>query len=333
MLFATRRLRNGTLILTSMAVVLAGFVPRPLAGQDVSLPSIELPPMPTPNLPLKTAGGTQVWTDHRNVHQWRLQQNALTGHWRVLDPDDIRRAWGDQEACLAALDEATSALETPPAEHVVVLMHGLMRSKHSMRHIAKRIQAMEHEPEVVAYSYASTRFGIAEHAAALRETIEHLPGQPRMSFVGHSMGNIVVRHAIHDWQTEGDRRGVLPRLESIVMLGPPNQGAAIARRLSAVGLFEFVTGAGGMELGPFWNALKDRLAEPPCPFAIIAGEVPTWVPKNPLVDGASDLVVSVEEARLPGATEFHTVKHPHSFLMDQEDVQELTLKFLAAQRP
>ncbi|MGN6547535.1 MAG: hypothetical protein ACTHK7_20955, partial [Aureliella sp.] len=36
------------------------------------------------NVPLPTLGGQQFWTDHRWNDGWRLQQNALTGHWRVL---------------------------------------------------------------------------------------------------------------------------------------------------------------------------------------------------------------------------------------------------------
>ncbi|WP_238388723.1 esterase/lipase family protein [Roseimaritima ulvae] len=290
--------------------------------------------MPMPNVPFPTMGGTQIWTDHRNVAGWRLQHNAVTGHWRLLDPRDIRRAWGERQPCELKLLEATQDLDPAAApRHVVILLHGLMRSKHSMRGLARRIEACPNPPQVIAFSYASTRFGIAEHAAALRELVEGLPGDPKLQFVGHSMGNIVVRHALADWQANGDSREVLPRVENVVMLGPPNQGAAIARRLSKLGLFEVVTGPGGMQLGPDWQQLVQGLATPPCPFAIIAGDMPALEPYNPLVDGSSDFVVSIEEARLEGASEFHTVPHLHSFLMDQDDVQTLTLRFMGLAEP
>ncbi|WP_237607693.1 esterase/lipase family protein [Roseimaritima sediminicola] len=302
---------------------------QPPGPQNVTNAAEEGFSMPIPNVPLPTLGGTQVWTDHRNVAGWRLQQHALTGHWRLLDDRDIRRAWGDREACENKLREATADIDQhAAADHVVILLHGLMRSKHSMRGLGRRIGQCADAPEVIAFSYASTRAGIPDHAAALRELVEGLPGEPRISFVGHSMGNIVVRHAIADWQAAGDPKGVLPRLDCMVMLGPPNQGAAIARKLSKLGLFGVVTGEGGMQLGPHWQRLCDGLATPPCPFAIIAGDMPGLEPYNPLVDGSSDLVVSVEEARLDGAAEFHTVPHLHSFLMDQHDVQDLTLRFL-----
>ncbi len=99
------------------------------------------------------------------------------------------------------------------------------------------------------------------------------PPETQFSFVGHSMGNIVVRHLISDLQRDGDPHGVLDRCRSMVMLGPPNQGAAIARRLAPTGLYGILTGKGGLELGPDWEDFVQNLATPSFPFAIIAGDV------------------------------------------------------------
>jgi hypothetical protein len=87
-----------------------------------------------------------------------------------------------------------------------------------------------------------------------------------------------------------------------------------------------------MELGPDWQQLFQHLATPPCPFAIVAGNLPSAIPSNPLVDGESDFIVSLEEARLPGATAFHEVPYMHSFLMDQPQVQQLVFEFLTQDR-
>src|SRR4051812_7875773 len=35
-----------------------------------------------PNLPVRTAGGLQVWGDRRWDGGWRIQENVLTGHCR-----------------------------------------------------------------------------------------------------------------------------------------------------------------------------------------------------------------------------------------------------------
>ncbi|EMI16243.1 lipase [Rhodopirellula maiorica SM1] len=279
----------------------------------------------------KTAGGTQVWTDHAWVDGNRIQQNALTGHWRLLDPNNNRITWGTRQQCETRLAAQTQASPAPHCERVVILLHGLMRTHHSMMQLEKDLKASD-DAEIIRFSYASTRCSIGDHAAALRELLERLPEDTKISFVGHSMGNIVTRHLIGDLQRDGDPKNLLPRCESMVMLGPPNQGAAIARRINAAGIFDVITGKGCRELGSEWQAFADRLATPPFPFAIVAGDVSTTPIQNPLVDGASDFVVSIEEAQLEGAEEFHTVPALHSFLMNNEQARELTIDFLISHR-
>ena len=45
-----------------------------------------------PNLPIKTAGGKVFWDTFDRRNGWKLQQNRLTGHFRILDPEDVRQA-------------------------------------------------------------------------------------------------------------------------------------------------------------------------------------------------------------------------------------------------
>jgi len=142
------------------------------------------------------------------------------------------------------------------------------------------------------------------------------------------MGNIVVRHLIGDLQRHGDPQSVLDRSRAMVMIGPPNQGAAIARRLSSLGIFGVVTGPGGLELGSEWDALEARLAVPPFPFAIIAGDRSESPLQNPLVEPQGDFIVSVNEAKLDGAEQFMTVEGLHSFLMRDKKVIRFTTEFL-----
>ncbi len=60
-----------------------------------------------PNIPLKTMGGHVFWRELANVNGWRLQKNMVWGTCRIIDPDNIRRAWGGEEAMLKALKELT----------------------------------------------------------------------------------------------------------------------------------------------------------------------------------------------------------------------------------
>ena len=293
------------------------------------------------NLSLPTLGGKQFWTDYRWWHGWRVQYNSTLDHWRLLDPKSVRRAWGGRQAMIDELDKVASTNPSVPApDEVVLLLHGLMRSVGSMEPIHRelaRVDAVskkEHSDSArfrtsVGFSYASTREPIFKHSAALRELVENLPGSPRISAVGHSMGNIVFRHAIGEWQRNGDPKKVLARLNRVVMLGPPNQGSKFAAKLSRLGIFETITGNSGMQLGPSWDTFRDGLGTPPCPFAIVAGDISKIPIQNPLLNGPSDGVVTVEEAALEGMTELVAVPVIHSFLMSDPAVVKGTVAFLS----
>ncbi|MGI0480381.1 hypothetical protein ACN4EE_06285 [Geminocystis sp. CENA526] len=51
-----------------------------------------------PNIPTATMGGTVFWRNIANVKGWRLQQNIIFGNCRILDPNNVRRAWGGETA-------------------------------------------------------------------------------------------------------------------------------------------------------------------------------------------------------------------------------------------
>ncbi len=293
------------------------------------------------NLPLPTLGGKQFWTDYRWWQGWRIQYNSTLNHWRLLDPNSVRRAWGGRQAMLDELSQvaASSLAETNPTE-VVLLLHGLMRTASSMDPIETELSRVDRDlmilhPDVakkrtpISFSYASTRDPISVHSAAFREMVENLPGQPKISMVGHSLGNIVFRQAIGEWQRNGDPKKVLPRMHRVVMLGPPNQGSSFAAKLSRLGLFETITGNSGMQLGPSWDQFRNGLGTPPCPFAIVAGDISKGPIQNPLLSGPSDGVVTLEEAALDGMAEIAAVPVVHSFLMSNSSVVRATVAFLS----
>jgi pimeloyl-ACP methyl ester carboxylesterase len=244
-----------------------------------------------------------------------------------------------EEAKQKNLDEAAKKTSdaqnspSPPQDDVVILLHGLMRTSSSMRPIEIKLNekysaTAKPLPQIIRFSYASTRAPITSHAEALRELVDNLPGKPRIRIAGHSLGNIVTRLAIAQWSTQGDPHGVLSRIERVVMLGPPNQGSSFAKRLSQLGLFETITGKSGMQLGPQWDGFQENLGIPPCPFAILAGDLSGSSIQNPLLDGPNDAVVTVDEAKLEGMSEFKTYPVLHSFLMQDPKCVEDAVDFL-----
>ncbi|AMV34906.1 Alpha/beta hydrolase family protein [Pirellula sp. SH-Sr6A] len=289
------------------------------------------------NIPLPTLGGKQFWTDFRWWNGWKVQYNSTLHHWRLLDPKGIRRAWGGKQAMLDELQatkQTASNANTP--EVVVLLAHGLFRTHGSMVPIAEELRRYEaahpelptQKRECVSMTYASTRNSIAHHATAMRELLENLEGEPKIWFVGHSLGNIVFRYMIGDLQRSGDPKGLLPRIERAVMLGPPNNGSALAKSLTGFGVFETLAGSSGVHLGAAWEKLQSELGTPPCPFAIVIGDISQSRLQNPFLEGASDGIVTVSEATLETASEIRTFPVIHSFLMSDENITRATVSFL-----
>jgi hypothetical protein len=56
------------------------------------------------NIDAKTLGGKAFWDDLCESSGWRLQQNKLTGHCRIIDPRNVRRAWGAEKELIKAIN-------------------------------------------------------------------------------------------------------------------------------------------------------------------------------------------------------------------------------------
>ncbi|QSR34171.1 hypothetical protein CFI10_04075 [Marinobacterium iners] len=54
-----------------------------------------------PNVKTPTMGGEFWWNDLASCDGWRVQRNSVTGHCRILDPNNVRQAWGGQAQIMA----------------------------------------------------------------------------------------------------------------------------------------------------------------------------------------------------------------------------------------
>ena len=45
-----------------------------------------------PNIPFPTMGGKIFWNEIANYKGWRIQENQITHHYRILNPDNVRVA-------------------------------------------------------------------------------------------------------------------------------------------------------------------------------------------------------------------------------------------------
>lgn len=55
-----------------------------------------------PNIETLTMGGEIFWHTIANVDGWRLQRNKVFGNCRIIDPNNLRKAWGGEKAMLQA---------------------------------------------------------------------------------------------------------------------------------------------------------------------------------------------------------------------------------------
>ncbi|MEX0868012.1 MAG: alpha/beta fold hydrolase [Pirellulales bacterium] len=278
------------------------------------------------NWQMKTFGGKQLWTDVRFFHGWHIQRHALTGHYRLLDGEQRRLAWGSFDDCEAAL--AKIKQEQPAMQgKAVILLHGLFRTKGAMKGM-ERFLAEQGGYTVFRMGYPSTRDDIDAHAEALRAIIDHLDGVTQIDLVGHSLGNLVIRRYLAittdpERGIQGDRR-----LGRVVMLAPPNHGSAFGEKVLPLDVTKQIAGKSALAIAEDWKALNDKLTTPRIPFGILAGGKGDDEGYNRLIPGDDDMVVEVSSTRLAGAADFRIVPAVHTFIMNNEQVQRMTLHFL-----
>ena len=282
------------------------------------------------NWKTQTLGGQQFWTDIRYVGGWRIQGNSETKHYRLLDPKDVRHASGNRLHCEQTLDRLiVDGLAKSCRGKVVIVLHGLIRTKNSMQPMSDYLHKYGGFTSI-NFQYASTRQHVGQHAAALTSVIEGLgPHVTEINFVGHSLGNIVVRRYLADNSKPNVGQQGDPRIKRMVMLGPPNQGSRMARLLKTSFLFQTVAGVSGSELSQTWDKLESTLAIPAFEFGIIAGGQEGQKDLgNFILTGKDDFTVSVEETKLAGARDFLVRPLFHSTMMHQPEVLEASLNFL-----
>lgn len=215
---------------------------------------------------------------------------------------------------------ALAAVPASAARETVILLHGLARTEASMKPVERRLRAAGYD--VVNVGYPSRRRPIEALARDhLAPAIAAHAGAPRLHFVTHSMGGILLRCHL--------RYHRVPNLGRVVMLAPPNAGSEVADRLRDTWFYRLVNGPAGRQLGT--DGLPAALGPWPAgagELGIIAGDRSF----NPLfsswIAGPDDGKVSVARARLEGMKDFLVVPHTHTWLMRRGAVLDQVEAFL-----
>lgn len=211
--------------------------------------------------------------------------------------------------CAGVGRSATDAPGVTPPD-LVVLVHGMGRTPLSMLPMKRHLERAGYRVLNFGYSsYGPDVPTIGHRLAEATQTALAERQSPRVHFVGHSLGGIVIRWMLaHERPVEADRA---------VLLAPPNQGAARADRLSPLV---------GWLLLPIRELRTDSAStvrrlpsDPGLPMLIVAG--------------ARDGKVSPAEAHLDGAEALVVVPGGHTFVMMRPDVMRLVERFLGGVAP
>lgn len=277
--------------------------------------------------PSKTLGGPQFWTDEWIHGGWRIQRHAWSGQYRLLDEANCRHTTGTQAECQTAAHRLRDQGDLPEISgRVVILLHGIARTRRCMSRLESFLRD-QGGYTTFNMEYASTRFPLKHHAAALTRVVENLaPEVTEINFVTHSMGGLVVRHFLADASDAEGGKTPDPRIRRLVMIGPPNHGSQMARLLDRSPAFQWIWGSSGRQMAR-WQEVQSCLATPQCEFGIVAGGTGKDRGRNPLLQGDDDLIVTIEETRLAGAHDFIMLPFRHSQFHSQQ-VFGAVLRFL-----
>jgi triacylglycerol lipase len=232
--------------------------------------------------------------------------------WPVAYPFDLLLAIGE----VAAAPELAAVAAAGP--RVVVLQHGLLRTPWSLQRLARCLR--QHGYEVLDPGYPSTDGRIEAHAERLAQAIAARQRQgpvQEWSFVGHSMGGLVIQQYLRRVDH------VLPA--ACVYLGTPHRGAILADLRRHWFLCRWTMGDGAAEqLSP-----RDLLHRLPIPYLDRSGAVVgDRGDGNPAIPGPDDGTVAVAEATLPGALAVTTLPVGHTALTTAVASQKAVLQFL-----
>jgi pimeloyl-ACP methyl ester carboxylesterase len=198
-----------------------------------------------------------------------------------------------------------------------ILVHGLWMSGFQLG-VLKRRLAASGQLRPRAFSYTSLIGSMSDH---VRKLIDFARAEkaPRLNFVGHSLGALVILRALQLTDDLPPGRAVL--------LGPPAQGSKAAQGIaSGLPFGKAILGAALVEecvnCEPrTWSGRRD--------VGVIAGSLSVGLGRLfAKLDADHDGTVAVSETRLPGAKDHLVLRTSHTGMLLSAEVATQTEHFL-----
>ena len=200
---------------------------------------------------------------------------------------------------------------------VVLLLHGLGRTSTSMSLMARRLEKENYR--VINWHYNSTGSYIDSITGELHELIQPFQSaHTQISFVTHSLGGIIVRYYIQQYQPDN--------VGKIVMLSPPNSGSVIADMLHNSEIARFILGPNLKILRHNSDFLKSLTKLEDFDVGVITGTKGQFF--SLFMEETNDGKVSITSAYMKGIKDFQTIHRTHTWIMYSNEVIRKVIEFL-----
>lgn len=214
-----------------------------------------------------------------------------------------------------------SLIEYQPNDELVVLAHGLGRSDLAMWRFAEELKNANYK--VCRLDYATIGQSVD---SVLAETTEQIGaciiGAPKVHFVGHSLGGLVIRAYLQD----NKHKLATLNLGEVVLIGTPNKGSELADHLNNSWLME-IGGGISQSLVTGSDSLGNTIKELEVNIGVIAGTKSSGLTREKF-KGPNDGLVSVESAKLDSMSDFIALEVGHSQMRYDSEVINQTIHFL-----
>ncbi|MDZ7722322.1 MAG: alpha/beta hydrolase [candidate division KSB1 bacterium] len=202
----------------------------------------------------------------------------------------------------------------------VVLVHGL-RANSSFMH---KLQDMlvDSGYHVLNLDYPSSKYKIQALAdTAIGVALEECKSEcDTVHFIGHSMGNALIRYTL--------QKPHPCRVHRIVMIAPVNQGSELVSRLNWVPLFAKLNSPAGMQLGSRKDSFVNSLPPLEHETGIIAGSRSINPVASLIIPGKDDGRVSIENTKEKGMNDFIIVPANHHVITKKDSTINCAVRFI-----
>ena len=197
----------------------------------------------------------------------------------------------------------------------VVLVHGLWVHGITMELMRRRIERGGYR--ALAYSYPSMRLALADNVERLARYCRGLAA-PRLHFVGHSLGGLIVLRLLD--------RPDAPAAGRVVLVGAPVGGSQAARNLARIPGGRAALGRSMTEWMDAAHSVAGRGGE----IGVIAGRLPVGMGRivAPDLPRPNDGAVSVAETQIAGAHDSIVLDVSHSGMLISRAVARQVCAFL-----